>query len=569
MNALDAERFDKLLGPINQSIFDISEKSSGDKSGPVDVEFNISFDEGLDLRKYAKDVEQQLKDLEKAHITDSSMETLLEGFQVDLDKISDEIQTLQNQSQNLNVKMKNRMICEGEVNEFFLSHLIDLNKKMTYVKAQKGKHIRALKDVGPELEHKIREFLLKKIESLKAPNTNVSIIQQILLKFKELYWFLLERYSEAAIEIKANYIVTASTYFFASFEKYLKSMSKVQAVIADKTDLIGAEESTKRGLFVSKSALKDRTNIFTLGDRIQILHTADPGIILAHIAEEQQLKFPFEVIFKSVNRLLMDNASSEYIFTTEFFFPPKKQLGSKLFEAGAINISSVFLDSFIKQYIENSFDAVGILISGTKKITRRYAEFAASVLTLNDGLLRLRNEVEHLLQRMASELHDDKSRITMLINNYDLVATILSEYPAVSLEGEKAYFEAILEGKIAEYVEEELKPVFGYLMEFVTRASLEKSVDTLDTDRFERIANEFNNSWKAGVSALQGTIGVAFPNFRNGERIFQAALAEMVVYYKRFMILWEKRFMGKGRRVHPVGIQTLMSELKKFKPNFQ
>ncbi|KAJ3216643.1 Vacuolar protein sorting-associated protein 52 [Dinochytrium kinnereticum] len=716
--------FDRLLGPLKPHIVEAA-SDTGQEQSTVDVEFNISFDEvdgveggtdrisefqeddlvkeafskGVDLRKYAKDVDDELKDLEKSHIQDyvqtrhdlgdlltqlkscdsllGNMESLLEGFQVDLDKISKEIQTLQGQSHSLNIKLKNRLtaqtdlnnvlegivvspeliikICEGEVNEFFLLHLVDLNKKMAYVKSQKGKHIRGLKDVGPEMERlrlkaseKIRDFLLKKIEALKAPNTNITIIQQnILLKFKELYWFLLERYSEASVEIRANYCVTVSAYFFASFEKYLKSMSKVQvhkAVIADKLDLIGAEESSKRGLFTSKTALKDRTNVFTLGDRIQVLQTSDPGIILAHIAEEQHLKFPYEVIFKSTNRLLMDNASSEYIFTTEFFFPPRKRLATKAMAdmGGVINTGAVFSDifdatmklmqAFVKQYVENSFDAVGILICirlnshnarimqkrripclenymnainmlfwprfqtiidmhieslkkvGTGRfslnrdahphyITRRYAEFAASVLTLNESfddalltnsLLRLRSEVENLLQRMSGDIGDEKSRIVMLINNYDLVVTILSEYTASSLEGEKAYFDAILEGKIADYVEEELKPVLGYLVEFVTRAELEKNVDVLDTDRFERIASEFNNSWKATISTLNTTIGQAFPNFKNGARILHSVLTQMLLYYKRFMILWEKRFTGKGRRVHPVGIQTVMAEIKKM-----
>ncbi|KAJ3105839.1 hypothetical protein HDU97_007483 [Phlyctochytrium planicorne] len=530
---------------------------------------------------------------------------------------------------------------------------------MAYVKSQKGKHIRGLKDVGPEMERlrlraseKIRDFLIKKIESLKAPNTNITIIQQnILLKFKELYWFLLERYSDASAEIRLNYIVTVSAYFSASFEKYLKSMSKVQAIIADKQDLIGAEER----LFVSKTALRDKTNVFTLGDRIQVLQTADPGIILAHIAEEQHLvwklllvdklltylnpkKFPYEVIFKSVNRLLMDNASSEYIFTTEFFFPPRKKLATKAMAevGGGINISAVFQDAFIKQYVETSYDAVGILICirlnshnvrimqkrripslesfmnainmllwprfqsiidlhieslkkvNTSKvsankdahphyITRRYAEFAASILTLNEGfedalltnsLLRLRNEVENLLLRMSMDFSDERSRCVMLINNYDLVVTILSEYNATSLDGEKAFFDAILEGKITEYVEEELKPVFGYLLEFVTRAELEKTVDVLDTDRFERVGNEFNNSWKAAIASLNTTISQTFPNFKNGARTLHAALTQMLLYYKRFLILWEKKFMGKGRRVHPIGIQTVMAEIKKFKSSF-
>ncbi|KAI8854929.1 Sac2 family-domain-containing protein [Chytridium lagenaria] len=570
-----------------------------------------AFSKGVDLRKYATEVDEELKDLERTHVQDY-------------------VQSSQT-----------------------LGDLLGQLQKMAYVKSQKGKHVRGLKDVGPEMERlrlkviylfeyrtdsvkaseKIRDFLLKKIESLKSPNTNITIIQQnILLKFKELYWFLLERYSEASVEIRGNYSITVSTYFFASFEKYLKSMAKVQAVIADKMDLMGAEESTKRGLFTSKTALKDRTNVFTLGDRIQVLQTADPGIILAHIAEDQHLKFPYEVIFKSTNRLLMDNASSEFIFTTEFFFPPKRKLMAKAMVdvGGTINTGAVFTDvfeatlklmqSFIKQYVETSFDAVGILIcirlnshnarimqkrkipclesymnainmllwprfqtiidlhiESLRKfhvgrftfnkdahphyvsITRRYAEFSASILTLNEGF------DDALLTNRFPRRQEQNSD---LINNFDLVSTILSEYTASSLEGEKAYFDAILEGKIAEYVEEELKPVLGYLMEFVTRAELEKNVDVLDTDRFERIASEFNNSWKATITTLNSIITQAFPNFQNGARIFHSALTQMLLYYKRFMMLWEKRFMGKGRRVHPIGIQTVMGEIKKFKSSF-
>jgi vacuolar protein sorting-associated protein 52 len=40
-----------------------------------------------------------------------NMENLLAGFQVDLAKISLEIETLQEQSQTMNIKLKNRMVC--------------------------------------------------------------------------------------------------------------------------------------------------------------------------------------------------------------------------------------------------------------------------------------------------------------------------------------------------------------------------------------------------------------------------------------------------------------------------
>ncbi|KAJ3264935.1 hypothetical protein HDU76_012113, partial [Blyttiomyces sp. JEL0837] len=155
-----------------------------------------ALSKGLDLRQYAKDIQEELRSVEHAHVEEyvrqsggltdllsqiqscdsllESMENLLAGFKTDLANISSEIEALQEQSQTLNIKLNNRKngqdllngvlegivvepdlikkICEGEVNEFFLQHLLDLNKKMAYVKSQKGSHIRALKDVGPELE---------------------------------------------------------------------------------------------------------------------------------------------------------------------------------------------------------------------------------------------------------------------------------------------------------------------------------------------------------------------------------------------------------------------------------
>lgn len=54
---------------------------------------------------------------------------------------------------------------------------------------------------------KILEFFYKKVDSLKTPNTNIAIIQKsILLKYRELYWFLLERYVDVATDVKINYV---------------------------------------------------------------------------------------------------------------------------------------------------------------------------------------------------------------------------------------------------------------------------------------------------------------------------------------------------------------------------
>lgn len=95
-----------------------------------------------------------------------------------------------------------------------------------------------------------------------------------------------------------------------------------QTISADKSDLIGVEENLRKGsgLFGSgKSTLKDKTNLFSLGDRSDTLRMQDPGVILPHVAEAKEQRYQFEQLFRSFNLTLIDNASSEYLFIYEFF----------------------------------------------------------------------------------------------------------------------------------------------------------------------------------------------------------------------------------------------------------
>ena len=58
----------------------------------------------------------------------------------------------------------------------------------------------------------------------------------------------------------------------------------------------------------------------------------------------------------------------------------------------------------------------------------------------------------------------------------------------------------------------------------------------------------------------------SFPNFQTGTRILQTALTELVLFYRRFLNLWEKRFASKARpKTVPIGIQAVMVEIKKFR----
>ena len=64
-------------------------------------------------------------------------------------------------------------------------------------------------------------------------------------------------------------------------------------MIADKNDLLGCEETKKSGYF-TKVTLKDKSNVYSLGERVQILLTPESGIIVPYMVEDQNQVCLFE-----------------------------------------------------------------------------------------------------------------------------------------------------------------------------------------------------------------------------------------------------------------------------------
>ncbi|KAG9300693.1 hypothetical protein G9A89_023491 [Geosiphon pyriformis] len=691
----------KLLGEIKEQ--SLVEKNEDLENLPID-NYDFSFDEvdentssfafakGMDLRVYAQNIENELQEIERDHESDyvnqtrnfvelhnqvqscdeilAKMEDMLSVFQMDLGNISSEIETLQEQSLTMNIKFKNRTavekqlsqvldeviispsmikkITEGDVDDAWLAYLIELNKKMIYIKTNQDKNIKAIKDVGPELEklrlkatEKIREFLLTKIKSLRIPNTNVQMMQQsVLLKYKKLYQFVMDRYGEVAFEIRQTYVNTMKWYFFNHFDRYNQGLQRLQNPIADKYDMIGYDESSKKGgLFgTSKIALQDKVNIFALGDRIKTLYDQDAGVILVHIAENNNQKYTFEAIFRSFNLTLIDNASSEYFFDVEFLSKdddPALEVARDCF--AEIFDSTIKLGlATLKQYVDSSFDALGILlcirlntqfaeelqrrrvpalesytnqirmllwprfqaimdmhVESVKKarskfvtkdahphyITRRYGEFAASILTLNEeysdpilinSLSRLRSEVTLMLNKMSGGFDDRKSRLIFLINNYDLIITFLAEIGGKAVDSEIAHFKELLNSKVGGFVEEELEPYFGGLIAFVKMAQEAKDINELDPEMFERVSADFSATWRQSITSINSSVIQNFSNFKNGTAVLHAVLGQLIIYYTNFHNCLEMRMKDGTLRVRqqPVGVQAVMVEIKRFRSNF-
>jgi hypothetical protein len=62
---------------------------------------------------------------------------------------------------------------------------------------------------------------------------------------------------------------------------------------ADKDDLIGAPEGTKRLFFSSKLAQKQ--HVFTLGERAKVLKELEDAVVIPHVAEKRHERFHIEV----------------------------------------------------------------------------------------------------------------------------------------------------------------------------------------------------------------------------------------------------------------------------------
>jgi hypothetical protein len=55
-----------------------------------------------------------------------------------------------------------------------------------------------------------------------------------------------------------------------------------------------------------------------------------------------------------------------------------------------------------------------------------------------------------------------------------------------------------------------------------------------------------------------------FSNFKNGTTVLHAVLGQLIVYYTKFLDILERRNL----RIQPVGVQTVMVEIKKFRSTF-
>ncbi|MCL7047717.1 hypothetical protein MKW94_025560 [Papaver nudicaule] len=648
-----------------------------------DVVANI-LSKGTKLREYAKGVENDVRQVELNSIQEyikesdnlvslhdqirdcdsilSQMETLLSGFQGEIGSISSEIKSLQEKSMDMGLKLKNRkgaevklakfvediivpprmvdIIVDSEVNDEYMRTLEILSKKLKFVEVDTMvQSSKALKDVQPELEKlrqkaisKVSEFIVQKLHALRKPKTNIQILQQsVLLKYKYVIVFLKEHGKEVYTEVRGAYVDTMNKVLSAHFRSYIQAVEKLQLDIATPSDLIGVETRAASLFSLGREPLKNRSAVFALGERINILKEIEQPALIPHIAEASSLKYPYEVLFRSLHKLLMDTATSEYLFCDDFF--GEESIFYEIF-AGPFAV----IDEHFNLILPNCFDAIGLMLmiriihqhqlimsrrrlpcldSYLDKINislwprfkmvfdmhlnslrtanvktlweddvhphyvmRRYAEFSASLVHLNveygDGQLelnleRLRMAVDDLINKLAKAFTKPKLQTVFLINNYDMTMAVLKE---AGPEGGKTqmHFEELLKSNTNIFVEEILLEHFSDLIKFVkTRASEDPSASSekpISVSDVEPLVKDFGSRWKAAIELMHKDVITSFSNFLCGMEILRAALTQLLLYYTRLSDSIKRIPGGSTLNKDLVSISVIMYEIRKYSRTF-
>ncbi|KAI9789190.1 MAG: hypothetical protein M1816_006324 [Peltula sp. TS41687] len=481
-----------------------------------------------------------------------SVEQYLANFQADLGVVSAEIEHLQSRSMKINTRLDNRVAVEKllgpAVEELSISPAIvkkiyegPVDSQWALALAKVEEHFQSLEDtsrhankakaredISPLLNdlvnkaiEMIRDFIVVQIRALRSPKVNAQIIQlNTLLKFKDLYKFLTRHNSKLAEEIIRAYINTMRWYYLSHFSRYSQSLEKLKIHVMDRNILLAQTDSSRRAPKESPAS-HDALN---LGNRKAALKPLGQSAIPAYLAEESSSTYYIDVPFRNFNIALIDNASTEYSFLTEF-------LSSHSFHQVSRKFAEIFAPTFeigqklTKGLIENNLDCMSVLlcirlsqsfafelqrrkipvlesyINGTNMLlwprfqiimdmhcesvrkattslpgrvtaalsltgsdsskqsaaphflTQRFGQLLQSILTLSaeagdDGpvsssLGRLRSDFEAFLTKASKGISDAKKQQRFLLNNYCLIATIISDTTGKLAEEQKTHFEKL------------------------------------------------------------------------------------------------------------------------------
>lgn len=284
---------------------------------------------------------------------------------------------------------------------------------------------------------RIRDHIILQIRLLRRLLKTLSqVVQEKLLRIKELYWFLDERHPQLAKQLQLAYLYTMKWYYTTRFAKYLYALQKLKLKLIDQLFVLGGSPDhldTKMGLFgfveASYTQAQPGTNpprpslgeyLMSAGKRMDILDKEGDSrrSIPSQIAETTPFAYWLEFPFNQWSNAVSDNVIVEYLFVIEFFYK-----GDEKFEpVSNLDPSAASLPHSSKSWSYVMFDEVfrmgqayanWLVTSLHQRLSQRIvssgtpssASYGSTALPCCDGygiLLMIK-----LIQSQASALHNE------------------------------------------------------------------------------------------------------------------------------------------------------------------
>uniref|UniRef100_A0A0D3HEZ0 Uncharacterized protein n=1 Tax=Oryza barthii TaxID=65489 RepID=A0A0D3HEZ0_9ORYZ len=546
----------------------ISILANGEKQRDIAtlVEGNLGHAEQDLIQDYVEDSDNLVLLHDQIHDCDiilSQIGSLLTGFQVHIGSINSELRSLQERSLDISVRLKNRKLVETKLAKF-VEEIVAPPSLVTVI-----------------IDGEVSDYLTELFFSMRKPGTNIQILQQNM------------HGSKVYTDVRATYADTMNKVLSAHFQVYIEALEKLKLDIGVSSDLTGYDTNIIDLISRGREHLRNHRFMFSLGERASILKEIDRPGLVPHISEVNPVKYPYEVIFRSIQKLLMDTASSEYLFIKAFF--GEESLFYQVFQ-GPFKVINGHLDHTLRNY----HDAVLIYLwprfktvfdmylqslyrcdtkllwvdgSHPHHIVRCYVEFTASLIQLNaecgDGQLdmnleRLRLAVDNLLGRLAENFANPKTQHLFLLNNYDMTISVLKE---AGDEANKlqSYFEEKLESNMISFADELLMEHFKDLIKFVrSPEDLILYTECPSIADVEPIVKNFAVTWKTALELMHNEVVTSCSNLLAGMEILKAAMVQLLNDYNRLSECVKIIPGGSTLNRNLVSITSISYEMRKY-----
>ncbi|ORM42197.1 Vacuolar protein sorting-associated protein 52 A [Babesia sp. Xinjiang] len=289
-----------------------------------------------------------------------------------------------------------KAICNGPIGEGYVKSVEQFQQKVHKMKTQyDNAPYPALQPTKIQLKKlelvivgRIYDYMRVEIAKLATPKANIQMIQNThFMKLRPLIAFVKETNANYAAEIQNQYAKTLRKIYYHLFSSYYTALE--QCCTKNRYKDIGV---------LTKRSGKTPGGYFLLDDRDRLVLTfRDDPMVPTGIQPDS---LSVEVIFKSFLKLLVDTASSEYIFISQFFEQGPTAMFTHIFED-----TIMFVRSRIEVLLKTSFDVVMLTTLTLLFAANRQVMLDRGITALDVALGRIQTDIYsramHHIQNMA------------------------------------------------------------------------------------------------------------------------------------------------------------------------